>query len=322
MNTTWNLFKEISKQEIEYLFKESLGETYIAAYRLLNGGLFNTTYYVEYGQARERAVLRLGPVNRHLLMGHEENLMSAEVYMCEKCCEQGIACSEILVCDTSKQLIDRDFMIVRYIPSVVMFEAQLTDLQKNDLYHTMGKYIAKIHQITGELFGYVSRIQQGIKFRLWSDALIFEVEDILKRLERYHAFSEVETEVIRKIFEESRTLLDEIHVPHLLHTDLWEGNVLLAEETHEIAAIIDGDRAVWGDVDFEFANDWMKHPALLEGYGRELDDLDENRKKRIKLYQLFYALLELYVGFEKYNDQGAYQWNSERVWECKARNNL
>ena len=34
----------------------------------------NTTYLVEYGPSHQKAVLRLGPVNRHLIMGFEENL--------------------------------------------------------------------------------------------------------------------------------------------------------------------------------------------------------------------------------------------------------
>ena len=43
---------------------------------LLSGGLFNTTYRLE--TVTKTAILRLGPVNRHLLLPYERNLMAAE----------------------------------------------------------------------------------------------------------------------------------------------------------------------------------------------------------------------------------------------------
>ncbi len=70
VNRASHLFQEASQEEIAALFHAALGEGDIRSSRLLSGGLFNTTYYVEYGPEHRRAVLRLGPVNRHLLLGH------------------------------------------------------------------------------------------------------------------------------------------------------------------------------------------------------------------------------------------------------------
>lgn len=151
---------------------------------LLDGGLFNTTYLVEYGSFHKKAVLRLGPVNRHLLMGFEENLMNAEVYTYSVCKTIGVPCSKVLICDTSKQLIDRGFMIVEYIPSIVMSKAEMTEERRNMLYRQMGICLTKFHQVTGDSFGFLSRICNGKKFDKWSDALIFEVEDMTERLEK------------------------------------------------------------------------------------------------------------------------------------------
>lgn len=180
MNKQSNLFQEISTEIIRDIFVNTLQEEIIWETALLDGGLFNTTYIVEYSSSHKKAVLRLGPVNRHLLMGFEENLMNAEVYTYSICQTIGIPCSKVLACDTSKKIIDRDFMIVEYIPSVVMSKAELIE----------------------------------------------------------------ETQTLRHQFYKSRELLDEIRTPHLLHTDLWEGNVLLDRDTLEIAAIIDSDRAM------------------------------------------------------------------------------
>ncbi|MBQ8639039.1 MAG: hypothetical protein IJ468_07715 [Lachnospiraceae bacterium] len=70
------LYRELSSPELESLVSKAL-KTEILSSHLLTGGLFNTTYFVDtvkYG----KTVLRIGPVNRHLLMPFEHRLMEAE----------------------------------------------------------------------------------------------------------------------------------------------------------------------------------------------------------------------------------------------------
>lgn len=314
MNVQSSLFKEVAIGTIKRIFESLLKEDMIWEAQLLDGGMFNTTYLVIYGMEHKKAVLRLGPVNRHLIMGFEENLMKAEVYIYSVCQNIGIPCSHVLAYDTSKCIIDRDFMIVEYIPSIVMSNAELTENQKEHLYFQMGKYLSKLHQVTSKSFGFVSRIQDGKYFEKWSDALIFEIEDITKRLEKLGGLEKQQLDALRKIFYQNREVLDEIRVPHLLHTDLWEGNVLIDKKSLEILAIIDSDRAVFGDPDFEFSSSWMGNPSLLEGYSLEMQGhISGNREKRRQLYQMFFLLLEVYVGFAEYNNREQYRTNRRQL---------
>lgn len=316
MNFQSSLFKEISSEEMSRIFSDHLGEKEIHSMKLLEGGMFNTTYHVTYGTGKKQAVLRLGPVNRHLLMGFEEHLMEAEAYVCGICRGLCIPCSEILAYDVSKRIIDRDLMIVKYIPSVVMLKAGLGQSEKEGLYKTMGGYLSKLHQTKGKCFGFVSRIRAGLCFDAWSEALYYEVNDILHRLEMREAFTKSEAAAVRQLYRNNQGLLDEIRVPYLLHTDLWEGNVLLDEKTHEIAAIIDGDRAVFGDIDFEFSSPWTQNRMLLEGYGMKKEAfMEHDRQKRRQLYLLFYALIETYVGYAEYHNQEQYQGNKRMIME-------
>lgn len=306
MNFNSSLFREESVETIRELFSASLGENVIRSLHLLRGGMFNTTYYVAYGSGGQEAVLRLGPVNRHLLMEFEQNLMQAEAYVCAVCESRRIPCGRILACDTTKKLIDRDFMIVKYVPSVVMCDAGLSKSGKERLNEELGRYLRRLHEVCGKSFGYVSQIKRGLVFDSWSGALIYETEDILKRLVNRKAFTEAEASGIRTLYEESRALLDEITTPHLLHTDLWEGNVLLDPEKTGVAAVIDGDRAVFGDIEFEFAAPWMDAPALLRGYGKN-GTLNSEALRRRNLYLLYYTLLETYVGIGEYNNREQYE---------------
>ncbi len=316
MNKQSSLFQEISIETIRNIFVNTLQEEIIWDASLLDGGMFNTTYLVEYSPFHKKAVLRLGPVNRHLIMGFEENLMNAEEYVYSVCKDIGVPGSRVLVCDSSKKIIDRDFMIVEYIPSVVMLKADLTDERRSSLYRQMGIYLAKIHQVTNDHFGFLSRIRDGIMFEKWSDALIFEIEDIAERLKRSGGLDEKESLLLKSCFYKSRALLDEIKIPHLLHTDLWEGNVLLDKDTLEIAAIIDSDRAVFGDVDFEFSSPWMENQDLKEGYDsiREKTTVPNDLKRR-QLYRMFFYLMEAYVGLGEYNNQDLYKTRKRQLMD-------
>ena len=130
MNTRSNLYLEMSRDEIIRVFAERMGVKEVGMICPLPGGMFNTTYNVEYGTKGEKAVLRLGSVNRHLLMGFEEKLMEAENEVYRLCKQAGIPCSKVLCCDTSKQLADRDYMIVEYIDSIMVNEiSNKTNLQ-------------------------------------------------------------------------------------------------------------------------------------------------------------------------------------------------
>lgn len=83
MNTESSLFREISLEDIKNITYRHLGTREISQARLMEGGLFNTTYHLICGSDNRQVILRLGPVNRHLLLGFEEHLMEAETYVYE-----------------------------------------------------------------------------------------------------------------------------------------------------------------------------------------------------------------------------------------------
>lgn len=314
INHRSSLFQEASADEIREIFQKSLQESEIVDTKLMDGGIFNTTYFIIYGHDRKKAVLRLGPINRHRLMGFEQNLMAAETYVYSVCQNIGIPCSRVLVCDTTRSIVNRDFMIVEYIPSVTMVNAELSAEKRSALNRQLGQYLHHLHQVVGSSFGFVSRVQAGRRFAKWSDALIFEIEDITGRLENLGGLSEAQATAVRTWFYRSAELLDEIKIPRLLHTDLWAGNVLLDQESLEIKAMIDSDRAVFGDPDFEFAAPWMENPDLQEGYGfTPLGPRDKSRAMRRLLYQAFYYALEAYVGIGEYNNMDLHRERKKQL---------
>jgi len=98
--------------------------------------------------------------------------------------------------------------------------------------------------------------------------------------------------------------LDEIKEAHLVHCDLWTGNILVKDynsKNPKVAAIIDIDRALFGDIDFDFANPWIINESFLKGYGIKLKDSPEKIIRK-NIYRLIYHLIESYVWKVQYNN--------------------
>lgn len=316
MNKQSNLYEEITLSQIQLLLEKALLITEPVEACLLSGGLFNTTYHVWGKASGLDVVLRLGPVNRHLLARFEHNLMEAEKYVYELFKKQGITCSEVLACDTSKKWIDRDFMIVAYIPSIVMCGAPLTPEEKAALHMKVGEQAKSMHCITNQTFGRVSEILSGIAFSQWSEYLLSETEGLCRQLVKGNGMNTEDAARARQVIIKYKNLLDEIKTPRLIHTDLWEGNILLEKHHKErIAAIIDADRAIFGDPDYDLACPWMINNAFLSGYRLEENSFHEEefdsakRKTRRDIYNMVYRILEAYVGFYEYNNREAYENN-------------
>lgn len=297
-----SLYLELSSKELNLIISEAL-HTAVASARLLTGGLFNTTYLVETADFG-RVVLRAGPVNRHLLMPFEHRLMEAESIVYELCAKRGVAVSEVLAADTSKKLIDRDFMIVRYIPSSPMSEAALAPCDIGRISRDIGEAVRKMHDIKAPRFGRITDVTNGGGFSLWSECLLNELHEWERVGKPARLFSDSEHERIVTLFEKAAPVLDRIKEPCLVHTDLWFGNILISNESgkSEFAAIIDADRALFGDPDFEFSSIKWTHSqkSFWQGYGKELSS-DRSGIVRRSIYELLCRLWNAYVYLIEYN---------------------
>lgn len=293
------IYEELSYNQLKRLVEENFG-TDSFEYSIKTGGMFNTTYVLTI--ENEKYILRVGPINRELLLPFENSLMDAQVYFEKMCAENGVSVSELVVCDTSKTLFDRDYMIVRFIESMPLSEIDLSDEEKDEIYRATGEYAAKINAIKGKCFGRLSLIIDGYSFDKWSDYLLCEIDMQTKALSETGLYTVDELNRINEVYKNNTELLDEIRTPYLVHADLWSGNVLVSieEGKHRVCAIIDGDRALFGDPEVELASGWMINDSFIAGYGHMLKD-DKNSVKRRKMYSLFFNLIDSYVLINEYD---------------------
>lgn len=301
--STSSLYKTLTTEELTLLVKRHFHtETFEAS--LLQGGMFNTTYLLKGLPEGQKMVLRLGPVNRHLLLPFEDNLMNGEVNFYELCRQVQVPVSEVYCCDTTKTVLDRDYMMVPFIESSVLSSLTLEAPAKQALYRQTGQYAAAIHSIKGTQFGRLSKLTSGEGYDTWYGFLKSELNEWAKKASCVSIFSPAEISAFLEVFEAHAELFEEITTPRLLHVDLWEGNILVREEDgqYDVCAIIDGDRAVFGDTAFEFASGWMINDAFLEGYGTKLSMAEDDVLRRT-LYSILYSISDSYICHAEYNNQ-------------------
>ena len=87
-----------------------------------------------------------------------------------------------------------------------------------------------------------------------------------------------------------RTYFERPVIPRLLYMDVWSQNILVDADGN-VTGLVDFDRALWGDVEIEFAVlDYcgISEPAFCEGYGMQRDEMSPALIRR-----QFYLLYEL-----------------------------
>lgn len=313
MNKTSKIYKELKKEELNKIVENYFGIGIKFKERLISGGLFNTTYYIEIPEENKKVILRLGPVNRDLLMPFELNLMKGEEYVYKLCENNKIPCSNVLLCDTEKKIINRDYMMVEYVESKALSEIKISEDIENKLYYEVGQHISKLHSITSEKFGRVYDVSEDNGFSLWSEYLIDEVSKLSNKIRKFNIFDEEQLELFKSCIYKYKEILDEVKTPHLVHGDLWAGNILVENKNNNfnIAAIIDADRAIFGDIEFEFANPWITNEHFIKGYGKELSN-DTKSEIRKKIYSLLYSLIDSYVWYIEYDNNELGLENKEK----------
>lgn len=263
-----NIFKELTSPEIERVVGNLYGSgAKIVECQLMKGGVFNTTYFVKIDAAEGGIVLRVAPINQHLLFAFEQSMMSAEPLIYRLLGENDVPTSEVVYHDSSLGVIEREYIIFNYIPSVPMNDPAVPKAVLPTLYQQLGEVVASLHQITSEQFGWLRPQGQLPMFDSWSGFLRRFAGEVAEKTAAHGLFSDGELGRFLAVFEET-AVFDQIATPQLTHSDLWEGNVLVHEKDGrwQIAALIDVDKAVFGDKSREFSFPTLLNDDFLRGY--------------------------------------------------------
>lgn len=261
--------------------------------RELPGGEYNTLYRIELA-GHEPMVLRVAPNPARWVPWHEEQLLRREHSIQPYFAPLGPLLPRTLFVDFTHEVIGRDYLFQTWMPGEQWRDiAQaLSPEEEAPLWRELARAAKTIHAVEGSDFG---EPYPGRRYPTWSACVLDSLKRTLRDIEHV-SLAGSELSQILSLATAYTAALDEITRPHLLHGDLWTFNVLIArgEAGWHITAVLDYDRATWGDP----LADWTFHllprratpeaqAIFWEEYGTPLESM--SARVRALIYEGLHA---------------------------------
>jgi fructosamine-3-kinase len=271
----------------------------LVEHRQITGGLFNTSYYLTTRAPAHEIILRIAPAaHKHTtLFDYEKTMMAAEPAIYDLMRDAGIPVPEVLALDTTGRVIPRQVILLRYLASTPMNDPTILDEAKPKLRQQLGTHLRQMHTITHDQFGYVQPDGTVKGSASWGVVFGALFDEALRHCHEHKLLAaHILQQAAERFAAEAPLFADPALRPALIHGDIWDANVLLQrDDTGEwqIAAIIDVDRALFADREFE-ASIWHNTPDFNRGYNWPLDDSQAAQSRRV-FYKLYQDLFHTFV---------------------------
>lgn len=253
----------------------------------LDGGKFNNAYQVETRVGRW--LLKVAPPEDATLLYHERHLMQREQQIAP-----ALSAASPLVPDYGDffTLDGRSAFLQAWVGGQPweQIAQRLSEAQNAALWQQLGKFARVLHQVEGASFGFPSPMSG---FASASQFVTDTVDGLMEDC-RHAGVCYPEIREFATLLDAHHSVLNDCPAPKLLHGDLWPPNVLVEcdEGEAKIAAVIDGERAFWGDP----ISDWVLilypvHDDFWQGYGDNL--LAKSDPRKLALYRGMYFIVNI-----------------------------
>jgi aminoglycoside phosphotransferase (APT) family kinase protein len=291
--------RKVTDAEIGALVERAFPGAGLASATELTDGWFNAVYDLRLGDGRD-VVLKIAPPPGTRTLAYEHDMMRGELEFFQRAAGVGAAVPELLHADTSRTLIESDwlFMAKLHGETVADLTKTLTEEELGEVRRELGRAVARLHSATSTTFGYpnpASRSRQAT----WRGSFLAMVDDVLR--DGVELGVELPWPRIAEVFDAHADALDAVTVPRLVHYDLWDNNAFVVEQDgrRAIEGIIDGERAFYGDPLAEFVAldlglELEHYPTLLAGYEEVADwplAADPGARRRLGLYKIYLGLI-------------------------------
>ncbi|MGN7356366.1 phosphotransferase family protein [Paenibacillus sp. SAF-054] len=299
---------KLTRDQIRRLVDEHFGrEIRIHDYAELHNGWFNTAYDLLLSDGRS-VILKVAPENQVETLTCEKHIMSNEVGVLKLLHEKGaIPVPEVYAYDTSFNLIPSEYFFMEKVAGQPynLVKDSLTEDEQDAIEEELGRYNRQINEYAGSAFGPFFENSEDA-YPTWREAFSGLMSDLLSDGRKFGVRLPIVYEQIEEAVAAKLPILNEVTEPRLVHWDLWSGNVFV--DQGRITAIIDWERALWGDPLFEYYFSHMENSnAFYRGYGSRFDAPHE--KERRKLYDLYLDLIYVIeCRSRKYEDPDHLQW--------------
>ncbi|WP_432102846.1 phosphotransferase family protein [Streptomyces sp. bgisy091] len=256
-------------------------------------GWFNVAYRIRLRDGRQ-AVLKIAPPAGIEVLTREVGMMRNELAAMALVRDRtGVPVPEIDHADLSRELVDADYFFMEFVDADNFGIAAAEGRLPADVVAAGGRELGalnrELNSITGPHFGPL----QGPGSATWREAFTLMIEDVLDDGRRAGVDIGWDHDHIRRVLAENAKSLDEVREPRFVELDLWTKNSMIRDG--RIVAILDHERAVWGDPLMEAGFTGLDLPVFgdptdfMTGYG--LGELSPAQRERRRLYSLYLAVI-------------------------------
>jgi aminoglycoside phosphotransferase (APT) family kinase protein len=297
----------------------------VASIKELKDGCFNTSYAVTSVSNRE-FVIKVSPPEEASVLAYEENMMESEVLFHKKVMGLNtLPIASILKDDFTQSVVPHNYFIMEKLKGRPLDKIDdLTDEERISICSELAKYMAAMHRVGGNHFGYPFMSYEINKD--YFTAFRHMVKMILQDGRKKSVELPVSEEQILSLLEKYKDSYSGIREPVFVHFDLWDGNVFAEREegSINITGLIDFERGFYGDPAADFSQiqgymDLEKNRWFFDKYNHHASTAftaDQHGFNRIYLFRFYLFLIMIVESY--YRDvNGSYnwqlQWSSEEL---------
>lgn len=310
---------KLNGNQLQAIIAKHFGsDTVILQQTELHNGWFNTAYDLALSSGNN-VILKVAPEAGVVTLTCEKNTMKSEVGILWFLRSQGVLpVPEVYAYNASFDLVPSEYFLMEKMegePYNLIRDA-MSEREREQIEYEMGRYNRQINEIQGRRFGGFFE-DGGNSYDTWREAFAAMMSDLLADGRELGVVLPAPYEAIEEEVDMQLQCLDVALEPRLLHWDLWNGNVFVKEG--HVNAIIDWERAFWGDPLFEFYFSHMENSeAFYQGYGRRFDS--PNELQRRKLYNFYLDLLYVIECYSRqYGNPDHLKWAHENAAAGWAR---
>lgn len=282
----------------------------------LSDGWFSVVYRIRLRSGTQVA-LKIAPPAGVEVMTYERGAMATELTALRLLREHtAVPVPDVHFADRSHELCDADWFFMTFVDAdhFGAVRERLTPAEREAHGEAIGAVNREINSLRGTAFGPLN----GPGEPTWRAAFTRMIGEVLDDGERRgvdlgHGYDEV-----RAVIAANAPSLDEVTEPRFVEWDMWDKNILVRDGA--IVAIIDHERAFWGDPLIEAGFTATEAPAFgdssafIRGYGHGPSTPTERTRRR--LYCLHLSLImTIETTFRAHTDPTTYQWARSQVTE-------
>ncbi|MEM7033443.1 MAG: fructosamine kinase family protein [Chloroflexota bacterium] len=261
--------------------------------------------YYEIGSDQGDFLLRLAyPPNQQALF-YEADMIQREVALRQLIEPQtDIPLPKLIIADSQRTLIDRDFMILQSIPGIFYSDiTTLTHAQHDRVFFQLGTYLQQLHSISGTEYGYNGEAEALKGQPNWKDAFEIIWTSLLQDVVQTGLYTRQETQGLLDLFSAYQSYFERSAPPALLQMGIRKENIKVDREGN-VTGILNSELSLWGEPELEFAvldctGIWAS--SFWEGYGQARPN-DLGSRTRRKFYILYEVLKNIPLSLKRHDD--------------------